>query len=222
MHDHNNIAQENQKFRYRSRNLPHMFDVDKPIFITYRLKFALPQKVIDTYARQKEEWTRQLTELAAEEQKEMLKSKDSLFFAWFDALLAQSPDVPRLLHREEIRNIITESFKRFDGVRYRLMAYSIMPNHVHVLILPKTQEDGKIFSLQHIVYTWKKFTANTINKRLGRSGSLWQREVYDRLVRNENELNKVVDYILQNPVKAGLVNEWKEWPGNYLNEDVFG
>jgi len=199
-----------------------MFDVDKPIFITYRLKFTLPRAVIDTYARQQEEWTRQLTELAAEEQQEMLKSKDSLFFAWFDALLAKSPDVPRLLHQDEIRNIITESFKRFEGVRYTLLAYSIMPNHVHVLILPKTQEDGKIFSLQHIVYTWKKFTANTINKRLGRSGSLWQREVYDRLVRNENELNKVVDYILQNPVKAGLVNEWKEWPGNYLNEDVLG
>ena len=222
MSDHNTISQTNQKFLYRSRNLPHMFDVDKPVFITYRLKFTLPQAIKDGYAQQKEEWHKQLAGLNRDERVERLKSKDARFFAWFDDLLAKSPDVPRFLHQQDICDIITQSFKHFDGIRYTLLAYSIMPNHVHVLILPRILEDGSIFSLHHIVYTWKKYTAHAINKRLGRSGSLWQKEIYDHLVRNEQELSNVVSYILMNPVKAGLVDEWQKWQGNYLSPLLFG
>ncbi len=221
MNGHNMISGENMKAYYKSRNLPHLFADDKPIFITYRLDFTLPQKVMQDYSRLIEDWIRDLEDLSDAERARHLKDKDQRFFAWFDRLIAVSPEVPQLLHKDGIREIIEESFKHFDGVRYTLLSYCIMPNHVHVLIYPKLQEDGLIFSIPHIVYTWKKFTGTAINRILGKQGSLWQKEIYDSLVKDDAGLTNVVEYIVNNPVKAKLVNEWQQWKGTYVRPGLF-
>ena len=63
----------------------------------------------------------------------------------------------------------------------------------------------------------KGSTARECNKLLNRSGKFWQHESYDHVVRNGKELNRIVNYVLYNPVKAGLCDEWEEWKYSYCN-----
>ncbi len=72
--------------------------------------------------------------------------------------------------------------------------------------------------LYHILQSLKRFTAQECNKKLGRTGKFWQKESYDHYVRNHKELQNIINYTLQNPVKAGLVKEWQDWPFSYVNE----
>jgi putative transposase len=217
---HNTIAQENFKYFYYSRNLPHLFDVNKPIFITYRLKFTLPKSIMEELNRQKTEWQSEYQKLADTEKQTTLQTKDETFFYWYDELLGKSKEVPQILHRPDLTKIITDSFHHFDNQRYELLAYCIMPNHVHTLIYPIIQPDGDIYPIAHITYTWKKFTAYQINKTLNQKGSLWQQESYDHLVKDENELYHILEYIMDNPVDAGLVTKWDEWQGTWIREDL--
>ena len=94
----------------------------------------------------------------------------------------------------------------FDGERYRLHAWTIMPNHVHVLlsILPG-------MPLGTIVGSWKRFTAREGNIVLGRVGEFWQADYWDRFIRNEEHFNNAVAYIRENPVKAGLCGRAADW-----------
>jgi putative transposase len=220
MSKHNTISQENLKYSYNSGRLPHIFDVDKPIFITFRLKFTLPQAIIREYTKRKRQWQEEQKNRSQAEKLESYRLKEGLFFAWFDQLLDNSCEVPKILHREDITGIIATALKFFDKQRYRLLAYCIMPNHVHALIFPFKDADGNIYSPAGITYSWKRYTANRINKLLDKQGSLWQRESYDRMVRDEDELCRIIEYVLQNPVKAGLVDEWDKWRGNYLCEEL--
>jgi putative DNA methylase len=105
-----------------------------------------------------------------------------------------------------------------------------MPNHVHVLLQPIGAEalglgvtpQAEVVSagdevedsrspLGSIMHSLKSYTANQANRILGRSGAFWQQESYDHWVRDDDELERIVNYILANPVKAGLVKEPQEW-----------
>jgi menaquinone-specific isochorismate synthase len=79
-----------------------------------------------------------------------------------------------------------------------------MPNHVHAVCRLFHEE-----TLDRVVHSWKSYTANRANRILGRKGTLWMREYYDRIVRNRWELERTIRYVCDNPVKAGL-REW-EW-----------
>lgn len=83
-----------------------------------------------------------------------------------------------------------------------------MPNHVHVLV--KLAHESP--SLSSIVHSWKSYTAKQINQQLGRTGPLWMRDYFDRYIRDDAHLHACVEYIRQNPVKAGLVHKAEEWP----------
>jgi REP element-mobilizing transposase RayT len=102
--------------------------------------------------------------------------------------------------------IVEENWLSFDGTDYRLLAWVVMPNHVHLLVeiwqKPQSQ----------LIKDWKGFTARRINRVLSRRGKLWQDDYWDRYIRDEAHLRKVVAYIENNPVKAGLVHSREEWP----------
>jgi REP element-mobilizing transposase RayT len=99
--------------------------------------------------------------------------------------------------------VVVDALKKFDGSRYRLFAWSVMPNHVHVLF----QTVGEI-PLAEILHSWKSYSAKMGNRILGRGGEFWQREYYDRLIRNQDEFDRALRYVAENPEKAGL----KDWP----------
>jgi putative DNA methylase len=135
---------------------------------------------------------------------------------------ATSPDDPERLRRverlldaghgecwlakPEIATLVEESLLHGDGQRYRLLCWVIMPNHVHTLI---ETLDGH--PLPDVAHSWKSFTANVANRRLGRTGHFWARDYFDRYIRDDQHLAAVIRYIENNPVKAGLVERAEDW-----------
>ena len=111
-----------------------------------------------------------------------------------------------LLRDEGPAAIVETAMLLFDGERYRLIAWSIMPNHVHVLL---EQKDG--FPLEGIVHSWKSFTAHAINKMCGLHGRFWAVDYFDRFIRNEDHFHRTIAYIEQNAVTAGLVATAADW-----------
>lgn len=101
---------------------------------------------------------------------------------------------------------VENALNHFDGERYKLLAWVVMPNHVHVMI-----EQIAGHPLSRIVHSWKSFTANTINKQQNTSGRLWAPDYFDRFIRNEDHFTRARHYIEQNPVKAGLAARAEDW-----------
>ncbi len=102
---------------------------------------------------------------------------------------------------------VQENLLYFDGDRYRLHAWVVMPNHVHVLITPSPRA-----SMARIVHGWKTYTARRANQALGRAGRFWQPDYFDRYVRDARHFLAVVRYIEANPVRAGLCRRTEDWP----------
>ncbi|MBF0233953.1 MAG: transposase [Desulfamplus sp.] len=126
---------------------------------------------------------------------------------------------------KEIAKTVVDAWKYFDGKRYDLVAYVVMPNHVHVLI--RTYEG---FPLSNVVHSWKSFTAHKINKYLklcgrdartpGSSPKVWQNEYFDRFIRDERHFVQAIAYIHENPVKAGLCHYASEWPWSSVGKCI--
>jgi putative transposase len=112
----------------------------------------------------------------------------------------------RLLDHPQAAETVEGALLHFDDERYRLWAWCIMSNHVHVVV---QQQPG--WRLSRIIHSWKSFTANQINKIHGRTGPVWHREYFDRFMRNDAELVAVIEYVEQNPVRAGLVSRATDW-----------
>lgn len=111
-----------------------------------------------------------------------------------------------VLADREISALVQGALLHFEGERYRLSAWCVMPNHVHVVVAP-TGGHG----LSGVLHSWKSFTANQINRRLGLRGVLWERESLDHLIRSERDLERFVRYVEQNPVEAGFCSSPENW-----------
>lgn len=110
------------------------------------------------------------------------------------------------LRQPAIADIVENALLHSDGQRYRLLAWCIMPNHVHVLI--ETMEG---WPLPRIVQSWKSYSAKVINHHLGRIGTVWMSDYHDRYMRDDAHLAAVISYMHNNPVKAGLVTQAIDW-----------
>ena len=105
---------------------------------------------------------------------------------------------------------MVQTLRHFDGDRYRLYAFAVMPNHVHVVVRPEGT------TLTKIVQGWKSFSAREINLQLERRGSLWQHESFDHLIRHVGDLHRFCRYTHENPSKAGL----QDWPWRFIADDL--
>jgi putative transposase len=112
-----------------------------------------------------------------------------------------------LLRDARCAEIVQRALLHSDGTRHRLMAWCIMPNHVHVVV-----EQIAGFALGDIVQVWKSTSAHRINHLLGRRGRLWRREYFDRFMRDEDHLTTTIQYVEANPVEAKLVTNAALWP----------
>ncbi|HAL92575.1 MAG TPA: transposase [Verrucomicrobia bacterium] len=111
-----------------------------------------------------------------------------------------------LLRDSRIARIVEDALLHFDGERYRLLAWVVMPNHVHALAETVTGH-----RLGDIIHSWKSFTAKETNRILGRTGPLWQEEYFDRFIRDGDHLRETIRYIEENPVEAGLAKRAEDW-----------
>lgn len=199
---------------YYRRNLPHFHPQNAIFFLTYRLHFSLPKNIILEMAER-----RRILNQKVKEKKLTLSAKDKLIFDYFDTLLAMENNVPKWLENDKAAQIVIKSLLHFHKINYELICTLVMPNHVHTVLRIAENEFVKDMELLEILTRHKKYSATQINKLLNRKGQFWQHEGYDHVVRDEKSLYRIIDYILLNPVKAGLVDDFRKWPHYWLNTD---
>jgi putative transposase len=112
----------------------------------------------------------------------------------------------RALAEPAAAQAVADALKYFDGRRYRLEAWCVMPTHVHVLL---AQVDG--WPLPGVVKSWKSFTAKAINRALDRDGRVWAKNYFDRFMRDGEQFEATLAYVEGNPAKAGLCREPGDW-----------
>jgi putative transposase len=184
--------------RNRGR-LPHWEREGGLYFITFHLADSLPKSALAKIAER-----RHILLSAKQKNVNLLPEQKALLAAYSHTRMEEYFDLgagscPFLDMR--IAGAMAAALRFREGTHYRLLAWCVMPNHVHVL--------ARLFpgrELARVVKAWKNFSAKAANHALGRKGRFWQREYYDRMIRNENELDRAIRYVLENPAKAGLEN----------------
>jgi putative DNA methylase len=174
------------------RRLPHWEAGEKPQSITFRLADSAPATLL-------KQWRIELVRPVGDGPSPALRRR-------IEAALDRGLGA-RSLENPKIAAIVEETLIRFDAERYRLHAWCIMPTHVHVLASPLC---GR--TLSEILHSWKSFTAQEANRALGRKGSFWAPEYFDRAVRDDAHFQVARAYIVNNPVKAGLCTAPECWP----------
>jgi len=159
--------------------LPHLKAEGGIYFVTFRLTDSLPQSALD-----------ELQEIPPEVRSKKIET-------YLDAGHGEC-----LLRNPEIAQLVVHALKTFDGERYVLHDWVVMPNHVHLVIEPRGEH-----ALSDILHSLKSYTASEANRILDRHGVFWQNESYNRLLRNQDEFDRCLQYVQQNPVRAKLVSE---------------
>jgi len=209
------------KLFYR-RHLPHFQPPGTTLFVTFRLYGSVPRQVLETLLEEAQATERQAVKLPTNKRKAWLQQERKKAFARWDAALDCANAGPTWLDKEEVANVVSQSIHYLHGRKYDLIAYCIMPNHVHVAFtpLPLEERSHSYHTLASIMQSLKGYTARETNRILGRKGRFWQDESYDHIVRDEQELERIVKYVLNNPVKAGLVDTPDQWRWNYCKWQV--
>jgi putative DNA methylase len=196
-------------------------------FITYRLAGTIPNQMLEQLKAKKELLlARPLAKgmNTIERRRQVHKQ----LFTDYDAYLDTNRSIDWLA-QPTVATMVRGNLYHHHGGKYHLLAYCVMANHVHVLLQPieagvdeaarfvkeidapcGEQPDSRS-PLAAIMHSLKSYTAHEANKLLGRSGPFWQHESYDHWVRDEGELQRIIDYINNNPVKARLVSQPHEW-----------
>lgn len=212
-------ASEDPIIKRRGAYLPHWTRHNAVYAVTFRLADSLPQNVLHEILWRRNDilktaraMHRPLTKWETAELKMLCSPKMNYFLrqgygaCW--------------LRRDDIAHIVAQAFCHFDAVRYRLLAWCIMPNHVHVVLRPM---EG--WNISDILHSWKSFTSKKANKILGRSGTFWRPEYYDHLIRDDRELRHCIDYAWKNPEAARLPGcmKWKwRWKRSETDESDTG
>jgi len=168
--------------------LPHFEGGEIPQFITFRLKDSLPREVL-------ERWR---LELRREGNEAALRRRVETYL---DAGYGGA-----FLKDHAVALLVESALLHFDGDRYHLAAWVVMPNHIHLLATPR---DGH--TLSGIMHSIKSYTASESNKLLRRKGAFWQEEYFDRYIRDAEHYAQTIAYIEANPVKARLCRTPEEW-----------
>jgi carbamoylphosphate synthase large subunit/REP element-mobilizing transposase RayT len=181
--------------RQTRRNLPHWEQDGATYFVTFRLADAVPAQLAAEWREELETWRHFHPEpwdakTAHDYQKRFFQAREH----WLDQGHGTCA-----LRNPSAFEAVAEALRYFDGKRYHLDVFVVMPNHVHALVQPLQG-----YALKEITRSWKSYTAREINKRLGRSGILWMEESFYRIVRSADELTRYRNYILRNPENAGL------------------
>ena len=181
--------------RFTANRLPHWQQEGAVYFITFRLADAVPAQLRNQWKEGRETWLRFHPEpWTAEIEREYHQRFSSEMERWLDAGHGAC-----FLRRPDCGKIAAETLRHFEGERVVMLSFVVMPNHVHALFV-----QNPVWPLEKLIRSWKGFTARQINKLLGRSGNFWQRDYFDRLVRDEKHFANCIRYIRRNPEKGRL------------------
>jgi putative transposase len=210
-----------ESVHYHRRNLPHFYPEGAKFFITFRLYNSIPKIFLEQL---KANYEAKVAEIIGKkplaEQAQLIDNEQKRHFAVYDTFLDKIETVNHYLRQLMVAEIVKEALHHRDGKLYDLLAYCVMSNHIHLVIdtaIQLEKPDIPYQNLDKIIGGLKSFTANQANKLLGKKGHFWQAESYDRVIRNQKELENVIRYVLNNPVKAGIVENWADYPHSYCN-----
>jgi type I restriction enzyme R subunit len=204
-----------ERERIRRRYLPHWDVPHAPFFVTTCLEGSIPAAGLLEVARYRREiYQRSRPSDASPASWQISCWKKT--FVRTDEWLDRGP-ANRVLENPALAKIVVEAIRFFAGERYDLFAFVVMPSHFHWLFQPradwaKTIKEKRRTARERITYSVNRFTATACNKHLRRKGSFWQKESFDHWVRDVDELERIIRYIEENPVKAGLAASPEIWP----------
>lgn len=211
-----------EKKEFYRHALPHFQRPGQAYFVTWSLKDAISSKSLDNYKLKlfnlhstiqillQKNTEFELLELTKTEycltQNKFMKAYDDLLHVHDKSIIN--------LSNESNRKIVVLALTYWEDKRIQNYAFCVMSNHVHWVfkVFEKDNKDQPVY-LQDILQSVKHFSASQINKNEGLKGTLWQKESYDTTIRDDKHLHNAIDYTINNPVKAGLVDNWYEWKG---------
>ncbi len=183
--------------RFTANRLPHWQQDGAVYFVTFRLADAVPYNLRTRWESEREAWLRVHPQpWSADVERQYHERFSGAIERWLDAGHGSC-----ILRRRDCAEIVAEGVRHFDGERLAIISSVVMPNHVHALFVQNVN-----WPLETLLRSWKSFTSRKINALLDRDGSLWQRDYFDRLVRDEKHFANCVRYIRKNPAKARLHN----------------
>jgi type I restriction enzyme R subunit len=200
------------EFTIREGNLPHWYQPGVTYFVTFRTDDSVPQSLLRAWHGRRDTWLRkQGIDPLLPDWKARLR-RDAQLEQEYHVLFTR--DFMQYLDRghgacaladPRVADEVARSLRHFDGQRYHLGDFVVMPNHVHLLVclFGETEIEAQCRS-------WKKFSAHEINRLLNRRGRFWQEESFDHLVRSPAQFEHFQQYIADNPCRAGLQ------PGQFL------
>ena len=190
------------------RKLPHIQPEEAVFFVTFNLRGAIPAHILSKlnkdYAAQK----RNLLNTPKRKRK-----ADEDYDEQINDILDSGKYGKHWLKEPAVAQIVANSFHFLDGRDFSLICYCVMSNHVHFVAYKLNKR------LYKIMHSLKSYTAMECNKILNRSGPFWQREYFDRIVRDRTDLAIKIKYVINNPVKAGLVDLWDDYPFTYCRPE---
>ncbi len=212
-----------------TRALPHYHRYGATFFVTFRLHGSLPQEFLENLSLWYEsEKQRIVDEISGEAQEKSMGLLQRDYFRKFDQALDQCLFGPIFLKEPEAAQKVVEQLNRFDGQWYKLLAYTILPNHVHTLldfsIQLRDTEFNKVTykNLDYVMGRIKGASARYVNLALERTGNeCWQSEYHDRYIRDRRHLVAAIDYIKHNVVSANICKHWLEHPFTWVHEDFW-
>jgi putative transposase len=183
------------EIQHTENRLPHWQQEGAVYFVTFRLADSVPSSLLNQWRDEREGWLRvHLEPWSFEIEREYHQRFSGAIERWLDEGHGAC-----LLRRHDCAEIVAETLRHFEGERVMMISFAVMPNHVHALFVQNPE-----WPLEKLIRSWKGFTARQLNKLLGRSGNFWQRDYFDRLVRDEKHFANCLRYIRRNPEKASL------------------
>lgn len=192
---------------YQTGYLPHLRQRGCTYFVTFRLADSVPVPRLEQWKQERAiwliarnidvreaSWKLRFLKLSQQDKQTYERNFASKLFETLDEGFGKG-----YLKRQDVQNKMVQALEYFDGSRFRLGDFVIMPNHVHVLMTPIGE-----YELEVVLHSIKSWSGSQINRMLERSGEFWMKDSFDRLVRDGDELLRVQDYIRQNPKKANL------------------
>lgn len=177
--------------------LPHWEQPGASYFITWRLADSIPETKLQELNEEKKSWLANHPQPWSPEDEEAFHQLFSgKIDEWLDAGFGSC-----LLRDQDLRDLVRASLLFFEGERYVIHSFVIMPNHCHVLVTLKEN-----FDLAGLLHSWKSFSARELNRLRSATGTVWQKEYFDRLVRDGKHFESCVKYIRRNPERARLLD----------------
>ena len=214
-----------EKKEFYRKHLPHFQQSGQAYFVTWCIKDAVPPKALESYTHQLKQLQSELeiakTNKADEKTISDLKIESSRvrkkYMKAFDDLLHLQTKFSVDLSKDQNTQAVLNALSFWEGKRIENQAICVMPNHVHwVVKLFEKDENGHPVWLQDIMQSVKRYTSNQLNTLENTKGILWQSESFDTTLRDTLHLHNAINYTLENPVSAGLVENLWEWKGTKL------